>query len=482
MAVLSHLDPALVWKHFEALCAIPRISKHESQAAAYVEEQCRKAGLSVLRDGTGNVVARKPASASKVAAPVVILQSHLDMVPQKRPESNHDFLRDPILPWIDGEWVRARDTTLGADNGIGAACALAVLESKNLEHAPIEALFTLDEETGMSGALKLQADLLQGRRMINIDTEEEDELCIGCAGGVDVRVSLPLKHLPTPPTMKMIEITVRGLLGGHSGLDINLGRANAIRALSRVLVSAVDTIPFHLCSFTAGSVRNAIPREATAMVACAPSDVRKLEVLVQELSDQLRSEFGDIEPGCKCTIAESPEIHPKMIESASQLRFLQFLHACPNGVIRMSSRLSGMVETSTNLAIVSAHDQAEAFFLVRSDKETARDEVCRTIGSIARLANGTMEISGGYPGWAPQPKSPVVELMRSAHREVYGKDPHVVAVHAGLECGIIGSIYPGMDMVSCGPTIRFPHSPDEKLHIPSVGRFWQVLVRALAKS
>lgn len=477
---IKSLAPQSVWSFFYDLTQIPRPTGHTQAVQEYVLELGKRLGLETHRDATGNVLIRKPATAGLEGHPVVTLQAHLDMVPQKNSHIQHDFTRDPIDAYIDGEWVTARDTTLGADNGIGAAYAMAVLADNTLKHGPIEALFTIDEEVGMVGANGLQSDFSKGDILINLDSEEEGLLFVGCAGGIDVNVNLEYKDQePTPKGDIAVRIALTGLRGGHSGMDIHLGRANANKQLARLLKYAIADYGARLVSFDGGSARNAIPRECFAVVTLPESDADGLWELASDFLDTLRTEYKGIEESISLTL-ERTEMPKTVIPEEIQDAIINALVGCVNGVQSMLTDFAGIVEASTNMARVTFGDgKFSAKFFVRSSSETRKEEVASEIESIMNLAGANVDFSGAYNGWAPNASSPILKTLSKACEEVLGKTPEVTVIHAGLECGIIQGAMPNMDMISIGPDIRSPHSPDEKVHIASVERTWRILKRAL---
>jgi len=475
--------PPLVWKHFQALCAIPRPSGHEQQAVRYVTDTARALGLDYFIDKTGNIIVRKNVSPGFEGRAGIVLQSHLDMVPQKNEGTAHDFLTDPINAYIDGDWMKARGTTLGADNGTGAAIALAVLEDAALQHGPIEALFTVDEEAGMTGAKGLEPGVLKGSVFINLDTEDEGEIFIGCAGGVDLRAVIPVDYDSTDKNCAEILLSVTGLKGGHSGLDINLGRGNAVKILIRCLHRVCAEFN-NICisSIRGGSVRNAIPREAFCELTTPQNDLDRFTRHIKEFENIVKAELSVSDSGVTIGVGTPRNKITKVMTPDSQIRLIRALYACPNGVIRMSDDAPGIVETSGNLAIVNAADNGvEAQCLLRSLVDTARDDLAAMAESAFSLAGAEVRVSGEYPGWKPDPHSRLLNSMKKVYRETFGVDPAVKVVHAGLECGIIAAKYPQMEFVSVGPTIKHPHSPDECLHIPSVEKFWKYLTAALTR-
>jgi dipeptidase D len=476
---IKSLDPGALWEIFYELTQIPRPSKKEGKAVEFVKGFGEKLGLETIVDGAGNVVIKKPASPGFENRQGVILQGHLDMVPQKNSDTAHDFEKDPIDAYIDGEWVAARGTTLGSDNGIGVAAALALMQDDTLKHGPLEVLMTVDEETGMTGAFRLQRGILDGKVLLNLDSEGEGELYIGCAGGIDVSGRLACTGVDTPAGSEAFRLAVTGLKGGHSGLDIHLGRGNSNQLLCRFMYEAVEKFGIRLASIDGGSLRNAIPRESFAIVTVPASQKQSFLEAVKEYEDVFMNELGSVEPDLEFA-AESAELPASVIDAGTVDKLIRTVYGLPNGVIRMSPDMPGVPETSTNLAIVkSAEDAIDVFCLVRSSVDTAKDSLALSLKSVMELAGAKVTLSGSYPGWKPDVDSPILATMKKVYERDFGKVPEVKVIHAGLECGIIGDACPGLDMISFGPTIRFPHSPDERVHIESVKKFWDFLVRTL---
>ena len=476
---LLTLEPKLLWENFYQLTRIPRPSKKEAGAVEFVKEFGKKHNLETIIDSVGNVIIRKPATKGFENRKGIILQAHLDMVPQKNSDTKHDFEKDPIQAYIDGDWVKAKGTTLGADNGIGLAAALAVLESKDLQHGQVEALFTIDEETGMTGAKGLQPKILQGKILLNLDSEDEGELYVGCAGGTDATACFKFKEEAVPKDSIAYELALKGLKGGHSGLDINLGRGNANKIMFRFLKEVVACIGARLTSIEGGSLRNAIPREAFAVVTVPKINENEFLQRLKDFTNIIKSELSTTEPDFSFN-AKKIDLSKFVIDEVSQDDIINSVQACPSGVVRMSADMENLVETSLNLAIVqSTNNLVEVKALIRSSVDTAKEDVESTIESLFRLAGADIQFSGQYPGWKPNMQSPILKTMQNVYQTKWGKVPEVRAIHAGLECGILGSVYPDWDMISFGPTIRFPHSPDEKVNIPSVGLFWEYLVETL---
>lgn len=476
---ISELEPKLLWENFYKLTQIPRPSKKEQKAAKWIYDFGISLGLETLQDETGNVLIRKPASPGMEKAKTVTLQGHIDMVPQKNAGVAHDFEKDAIQAYVDGDWVTAKDTTLGADNGIGVAASLAVLQSDNLKHGPLEVLVTIDEETGMTGAFGLKEGWLKGDILLNLDSEDEGELYVGCAGGVDVNASFENIQVPVSEGDLAFKLAVTGLKGGHSGLDIAIGRANANKLLFRFLKEAVEGLEVRLASVEGGSLRNAIPREAFALVTI-PADLKEdLIQFVAEYEGIFKNEFGAVEPNLSFT-CESADLPETVMAEMVQDDLINAVEGCFNGVFRMSQEMPGVVETSSNLAVVKSNEKEIIVCnLTRSFVDSMKNAVVSSLESVLSLAGAKVEVSGAYPGWKPNPESQILTVMKDVYHKNWGVVPEIKAIHAGLECGIIGAAYPEMDMISFGPTIRFPHSPDEKVNIPSVNEFWKWLVLTL---
>jgi dipeptidase D len=477
---ILNLRPERLWKHFYEITRIPHPSKHEEKIRDYVVEFAEQRGIEYRIDKTGNVILRRPATPGMEDRKGIVLQAHLDMVPQKNGDKVFDFTKDPIGTRIDGDWVTADGTTLGADNGIGVAAILSVFESDDLTHGPLEALLTIDEETGMTGAFGLEAGELDGSILLNLDSEEEGELCVGCAGGLDMTATLHYKQESINGDHACYDIEIKGLKGGHSGTEIILQRGNSNKILFRFLKRITRKFDVRLVSVDGGGLRNAIPREAAARVLIPR--VYTVEFL-QEVKDcelLYQREIEVVDPGLSLTVAEVKEVPDKAIDTASGLRIIDAVCACPNGVIRMSDSMKGLVETSTNLSrVVSQDGKVTVALLLRSSVNSAKDDLAETIASVFELADADIRCSGGYDGWKPDMNSFILHTMQETYRSLFGTAPMVKAIHAGLECGIIGGKYPGMDMISIGPTIVYPHSPDEKAEIASVDKFWRLLVESL---
>lgn len=475
------LKPENVWKHFYELTQIPRPTGHTKAVEKYVVDFAKGLNLDVKQDKVGNVLITKPASKGMENAPTVILQSHLDMVPQKNSDVQHDFLKDPIETVIDGNIVKAKSTTLGADNGIGAAAILAVMEDDSLVHGKIEGLFTIDEEEGMVGAFGLEPGFLTGSILLNLDTEEEGELCIGCAGGIDENVSWQYKDVEAPAGDAAVKVSLKGLKGGHSGGEIHLGRANANKLMFRFLKEAVRSLDARLASVEGGSLRNAIPREAFAVLTVLPENAEALMDLVDDYNDLYCEEFAEIETNLTLK-AEKVDLPKTVLPEEIQDDVINAVVACPNGVISMLQSFPGIVESSTNIASVkSGEGKVEIKFLTRSSSESKKEALDSMIESVFSLADAKVEAVNGYPGWQPNAHSKVLEVMKSLFVSQFGREPKVQVVHAGLECGIILGSTPGLDIVSFGPTIMNPHSPDEFVEIDTVERFYHYLTAILSE-
>lgn len=476
---IKSLEPKIVWEYFYQLTQVPRPSKDEDKIQDFMMKFGQDLGLETIKDKAGNIIIRKPATAGMEDLKGVVLQAHLDMVPQANSDVKHDFSKDPIDAYIDGEWVKARGTTLGADNGMGVAAAMAILASKDLTHGPIEGLFTSDEETGMTGAFGLQPNVLKGDILMNLDSEDEGELYVGCAGGVDGTFYFELKQNPTPEEQKAFEISVKGLKGGHSGMEIILERGNANKILFRYLNEAEKKYNLRIAHIDGGSLRNAIPREAFATVIIPEGKEQELEAHISEYQAIIQKELSSADPDVSIT-AKATEMPEKVISDGLQSRLVKAINGCPNGVIRMSQDMKGLVETSSNLASVKIiGTQIVAQCLIRSSVDSAKEDLTNTIGSVFALADARIEFTGAYPGWKPNMDSAILKEMQKVYEKIYNKTPEVKAIHAGLECGLLGGVYPNWDMISFGPTIRSPHSPDERVNIETVGKFYNWLIETL---
>ncbi|MCL1141319.1 aminoacyl-histidine dipeptidase [Shewanella gaetbuli] len=481
MTALNQLYPQTLWQWFEQICSIPHPSKHEQALSSHIQQWAKEKGLSVVEDKVGNLIIRKPATAGMENCKVVALQAHIDMVPQKNADKVHDFEKDPIEAYVDGEWVKAKGTTLGSDNGIGMASALAVLASDDIKHGPLEVLLTIDEEAGMTGAFGLEEGYLDAEILINTDSEQEGEIYMGCAGGVDAQISVPLSWQAPELSNKSFKLTMSGLKGGHSGVNIHLGRGNANKLLARFLFKYSDTLAIELVEFTGGSLRNAIPREANISFMLPAENVDALNTAIAEFQAMVREELAIADPAMLLTL-EAIEAPAKVMGEDAQNSLIDLLHACPNGVLRMSDEVEGVTETSLNVGVINTEQESvEILCLIRSLIDSGRDEVEGMLNALANLAGAGIEFSGAYPGWKPDNSSPVMAIVRDTYNDIYKKDPTIMVIHAGLECGLFKEPYPHMDMVSIGPTIRYPHSPDEMVNIETVGQYWQLLLAVLER-
>lgn len=482
MSTILQLAPQNVWKHFYSLTRIPRPSGHVEQVTEFLVNFGKELGLESFTDEVGNVIIRKPATPGMENRRGVILQAHMDMVPQKNNDTVHDFTKDPIETWVDGEWVKAKGTTLGADDGLGVAAAMAVLEAKDLKHGPLEVLITKDEETGMYGAFGLKEGTLKGDILLNLDSEQEGELYIGCAGGIDITASLEYKEEAPADGFVARKLTLKGLRGGHSGLEINEGRGNANKLLARVVHDLLVEFDCQLASFEGGNMRNAIPREAHAILLFNPDDMEGLDDYIKEYEAQINSEYETIESNVSLKI-EAVEVPATVVPEEIQDNMINILMACQDGVMRMIPTVPDTVETSSNLAIVIiAGGKAEVRILARSSCDTMKDFLADSLAACFSMAGMKVEFSGAYSGWQPNVNSPILQAMKASYKEQFGTEPAVKVIHAGLECGIIGATYKNLDMISFGPTLRSPHSPDERAYIPSVTRFYDFLVATLEKT
>ncbi len=482
MTFVADLEPKALWAHFDQILTIPRGSKEEDQIRAFVVSVAERNGLETLVDGTGNVVVKKPGTPGKENAPAVILQSHLDMVNEKNSDVDHDFDTDPIRPVMDDEYLKADGTTLGSDNGIGVAAMLAILEATDLDHGPLEFLFTIDEETGLTGAGGLDPSMLDGRTLLNLDSEEEGTVTVGCAGGADTTVRLALDTIPAPENCVTLKLSLEGLRGGHSGIDIHLQRGNAVQLLGRMIHGISHGTPGFLAGFQGGNKHNAIPREAWATVMVPEDQVEVFTEAIVTQYEAVKGEYATVEPNMDFTITEAPA-PSEVWTTFCSWDVLNLLVALPHGVVAMSQDIEGLVETSTNLAAAKSEgDLLTVLMSSRSSVATALDWIRQKIRAVAGQADAKVDEHDGYPGWKPNLDSRILQVVKSVHTRVLGNNPHVEAVHAGLECGIIGEMVPGMDMISFGPQIEFPHSPDERVKVDSVGRFYDLLTAVLEES
>jgi len=477
-SILNKLEPQALWQHFENLNAIPRASKKEEQVIEFMLQFGHSLGLETMKDKVGNVIIKKPASIGMESKTTLVLQSHLDMVHQKNANTPFDFATQGIEMEIDGDWVKAKDTTLGADNGIGVATIMALLSATNIQHPALEALFTIDEETGMTGAMGLEGGLLQGKIMLNLDTEDDHELCIGCAGGIDVSGTGKFLFEPIPAGLEAYQIKVSGLTGGHSGMDIHLGRANANKLMNRLL-RRLSTFEVRLAKLDGGSLRNAIPRESIAVVLLAPNQFHLVQTEIQKYLQIVKEEYRLTDPLLNLELPKT-ELPKGVLAHNFQDNLIKVLYTIPNGIYRMTPGIEGLVQSSNNLARVIVNEEKyEIHNLTRSSVDSEKLDLADMICASLELLGATTETKGAYPGWTPKPDAPIVQLMINQYKELFGEEPHVNAVHAGLECGILGKNYPAMQMISFGPNIRGAHSPDEKVQISSVQKFWKYLLATL---
>jgi len=479
---VKNLKPTLIWECFDEITKVPRPSCHEEQIRAYLLDFAKKHGIKSKTDEVGNVVMFKAATPGHENAPTVILQAHMDMVAEKNNDVKHDFLKDPIETYVDGDWVKARGTTLGADNGIGMAAALAVMLDDTLEHGPVEALFTINEEIGLEGAQNLGKDMITGKILINMDSEDDGEIFVGCAGGIDTTAYFHYSKSVSPENFHYFRLSVKGLLGGHSGSDINTGRANANKLIARFIWECSQCHDIELASFDGGNLRNAIPREACAVFGVHKDYKGEVEARLKEYAAQTANEFKGVEPSIEFSIEEAgrPEF---CIDRATGLALIRAIYSAPHGVYAMSRDIEGLVETSTNLAAVKMieGDQVKITTSQRSSVESRKADIAGQVEAHFQLAGAKVEHSDGYPGWAPNMESPIMHIASEAYEELFGVKPAIKAIHAGLECGLFLSKYPNLDMVSFGPTMTGVHSPDEKLNIPTVEKFWKHIELTLKK-
>ena len=476
---MKNLQPQGVWSNFHSLTQIPRPSGQKEQITAFLAEYGRSLGLETIVDQIGNVIIRKPASPGYEDHPGVILQGHSDMVPQKNNDKVFNFATDPIEAYVDGEWVTAKGTTLGADNGIGVACAMAILADKSVVHPPLEVLITVDEETGLYGAFALEGGMLQGKTLLNLDSESEGELYVGCAGGVDVTAKFAYTPVEVEEGDVAIQVSLTGCKGGHSGCDIHLQRANANKLLFRFLKEAVANYEARLAHVEGGSLRNAIAREASAIITVPAEGVEDIMDLVAECEDLFVSEYAGIDDDIRLTAQEVACPATELPEDVQDF-LIHAITVCPHGVYRVIPEMPNVVETSNNLAMLKTEDNCVTIHcLTRSSVESRKEELQEIIQSTFAMAGAEVEFTGSYPGWQPNFKSHILDVMKTTYNSLYQVEPSVIVIHAGLECGIIGRNYPGMEIVSFGPTIEHPHSPDERVNIASVAKFYEFLLATL---
>lgn len=478
---IRNLEPKELWNKFADLNAVPRPSKKEERVIAFMKDFGKNLGFETIEDEVGNVIIKKPATAGMENRKTIVMQSHLDMVHQKNNDTDFDFDTQGIEMYVDGDWVRAKGTTLGADNGLGVATIMAILESKTLPHPAIEALFTIDEETGMTGAMGLKGGLLDGEILLNLDTEEDDEIDIGCAGGIDVTATAEYDEEETPEGSVGYKITVKGLKGGHSGMDIHKGLGNANKIMNRLLFDGFDNFGLQISEIKGGSLRNAIPRESVAKVIIASIYDEAFVFDMQEIVNEIKAEFKTTEPNLEIVFEKLDETPAKVMPTIAQFYFVRAMYTAHNGVYRMSADFDELVETSNNIAkVVLGEGKLSVQCLTRSSVETSKLDLANALRSAFELMGCEVEFSGSYPGWTPNAKSEILDVLTGLYeKQNNGKKPAVVACHAGLECGILGTNYPEMDMISFGPTIKGAHSPDERASISSAQKYWKFVLEIL---
>ncbi len=482
MSILSHLNPAPVWIYFEEICKIPRLSKNEGKIRKYLLDFARKNNLESKEDEVGNILIVKPPSPGMENRKTVVLQSHMDMVGEKNSDYAHDWNMDPIIPAIKNGWVTATGTTLGADDGIGIASQMAILTDKNLKAGKIECLFTVDEESGMTGAINIKADFFSGRTLLNLDSEDEGILFIGCAGGMDTVGTMKYTSMPVPDGSCALDVSVTGLHGGHSGDEIHKGYGNAVKIMNRLLWNISNQFEISLANFDGGNLRNAIPREAFSKIVLNKSVNKSIKSWIEAFHATLIDEFGDLEKELKISVKEV-ELPPFVMDIESQKKFLNALNCCPHGVIAWSKEMDDLVETSTNLAIAkfSENNSIRIITTQRSSVESSRNDASATVESCLRLAGAEVVHSDGYPGWKPNLTSEILKITRNSYLGLFGKEPSVRAIHAGLECGLVYEKIKGIDMISFGPTIKGAHTPEEMIEIKTAQMFWDLLVDVVKK-
>jgi len=479
--VFKKLKPEIVWRYFEDICNIPRPSKNEEKIIEYLIDFGKKHNLETKKDTAGNILISKAATANKANLKSVVLQSHVDMVCEKNSDIEHDFLKDPIKPFIDKDWVKAEGTTLGGDDGIGVATQLAILASKNIEHGPIECLFTVDEETGLTGANSLEPEFFKSNILINLDSEDEGEICIGCAGGIDTVAVLKYekKDIPKDSVKKIIKVS--GLKGGHSGDDIHRGLGNSIKILNRLLWEGINKYNIRIACFEGGNLRNAIPRESFAVVLIPNKSCNCFEEYFNKFTIDVKNELSVTEPNLTINIEDFQSNIKNVMSKKSQLNFLQAVYSCPNGVFAWSKKMKGLVETSTNLASIKFDKKNKIIITTsqRSSVDSSKYDISRMVESVFELSGAKVTHSEGYPGWNPNTKSEILQIAKDSYIKLYEKKPRIRAIHAGLECGLFLAKYPALEMISIGPTIKEVHSPSERLNIKSVQKYWDFLLDIL---
>lgn len=478
---LSSLYPQPLWQWFAQICAIPHPSKHEQALSQHIQAWAKDKGLALIEDKVGNLIIKKPATPGMEKCKTVVIQAHLDMVPQKNADKVHDFTKDPIEAYVDGDWVKANGTTLGADNGIGMASALAILASDDIKHGPLEVLLTVDEEAGMTGAFGVEPGMLDAEILINTDSEQEGEIYMGCAGGVDAEFTVPVQWQAVTDGVQAFNLSISGLKGGHSGVNIHLGRGNANKLLARFLADNAAHLDLTVAAFNGGSLRNAIPREASVTLTVPAAQRAQLQQQVAQFETLLKQELAAVEPTLKLSLVETT-MPQQVLTTVTQCALINLLNVCPNGVMRMSDEVAGVTETSLNMGVITTKDTSvQVLCLIRSLIDSGREQVQSMLSSLAQLAGANVVFSGAYPGWKPNPDSPVMAIVNQTYQDIYHKEPVIMVIHAGLECGLFKKPYPEMDMVSIGPTIRFPHGPDEMVNITTVGQYWQLLLAVLER-
>lgn len=476
------LEPQVLWNYFADLNEVPRGSKKEEKAIEFAKNFGESLGLETIVDQTGNVIIKKPASAGMEDRGIIALQSHLDMVHQKNADTDFDFDTQGIQMYVEGDWVKAKGTTLGADNGIGVATIMTLLASDDIPHPPLEALFTMDEETGMTGAKGLLGGILNAKVMLNLDTEDDDELTIGCAGGIDVTAEGSYNEVSLDGDNQSFAISLKGLTGGHSGMEIQLGRGNANKLMNRFLTELGQEVEVFIHSIDGGGLRNAIPREASATISVAKSNTENFQDVVEKFNEVLAVEYATTDPGAKL-VFESTSEAGKALDSDFQNKLLKGVYACPSGIYRMSPEIEGLVQTSNNLArVLVKGGQYQILCLTRSSSDSEKHDEVNAIRSAFELMGAQVSTAGAYPGWEPKPEAGIVKLMQELYKELHDEEAHVSAIHAGLECGILGTNYPEIEMISFGPNIRGAHSPDEKCQVSSVQKFWNYLLETLKRT
>ena len=476
---IRELEPRAMWNNFADLNAVPRPSKKEERVIKFIQDFGKKLDLETYTDEVGNVIIKKPATPGMENRETVAIQSHLDMVHQKNNDTDFDFDKQGIEMYVEGDWVKAKGTTLGADNGIGVASIMTLLAAKDIAHPPLEALFTIDEETGMTGALHLKGGLLDAGIMLNLDTEDDDELTIGCAGGIDITGQGSYDEIDAPADCSAFLLEVKGLSGGHSGMDIYKGFGNSNKLINRILYRANEEMSLHIADIDGGGLRNAIPRESKATVLVPQDAVADFKQFIQKETDILRAEYATTDPQAEVLLTET-ESPQKVMSPNFQTRLLRAVYAVPSGIYRMSPEIKHLVQTSNNLARVLVQNGSyEILCLTRSSVDTEKFDLAHSIQAVLQLLGARVSFGGAYPGWTPKPDAPIVKIMSDLYRKRFNEEPNVNACHAGLECGILGTNYPNTEMISFGPNIRGAHSPDERVQISSVQKYWGFLLETL---